>query len=154
MAVREFTVAFAMFTIGYLLFAGQLSGAEIGLAIVVGMFAALWTVVLGRVADIRFRFEWQACAAFAAAIAGVPRAAARVAWVLFSAGRQRPRGSIVEQPFLHGRDHSAADATRRAAVLLAISLAPDRFVLLHERDRLWVHRLDAAPQGGDARWPA
>jgi multisubunit Na+/H+ antiporter MnhE subunit len=153
-AVREFAAAFALLTIGYLLLVGQFTGAEVGLALGGGVFAALWAMALNRVADIRFSFEWKAFAVFATAVAGVPLAAARVTWVLFRAGRRRPRGSIIEQKFDHGRDRSAADVTRRAAVLLAISLAPDRFALLHEGDRLVIHRIGRAPQGGDERWPS
>jgi len=153
-AVRGFATAFVLLTIGYLLLVGQFSGAEVGLALAGGVFAALWAVALNHVADVRFSFEWKAFAVFATAIAGVPRAAARVTWTLCRAGRHRPRGSIIEQKFDHGRDRRAADATRRAAVLLAISLAPDRFALLHEGDRLVIHRIGRAPQGGDERWPA
>lgn len=153
-AVRRFVPAFVALTVGYWLLVGQFSGAEAGLALVGGVFVALWAMALSRVAEIRFRVEWKAVAAFASAVAGVPRAAARVTWVLLKAGRHRLRGGIIEQPFVHGRDRSPADATRRAAGLLAISLAPDKFALLHEGDRLCIHRLGSAPPGGDERWPA
>lgn len=153
--MREFGAAFVLLAISYWLLAGQFSGAEAGLAVVSGALAGLWAVALSRVAEIRFRFGWRAVVAFAAAVAGVPGAAARVTWVLLRAGRRGPRGSISEQKFDHGSNRSAAEAaTRRAVVLLAISLAPDRFALMHEADRLCLHRLGAAPQGGDAQWPA
>jgi multisubunit Na+/H+ antiporter MnhE subunit len=152
--MRPFGIAFIALAVSYLLLVGQFSADEIGLALCGGALAALWFGALSRTADIRFRFEWKAIVTVLDAVAAVPVAAARVTWLLVRAGRRRPRGSIGEQPFEHGRDRDAADATRRAAVLLAISLAPDRYALLHEDDRLSTHRLAAGPSGGDKRWPA
>jgi multisubunit Na+/H+ antiporter MnhE subunit len=154
MAVREFGVAFVVLTIGYWLFVGKLSANEICLGLCGGALAALWTVALSRAATVRFRFQWRAIVTVAAAAATVPKAAAQVTAILVKSGRHRPRGSIIEQPFDHGRDRSPADATRRAAVLLGVSLAPDRFALLHDGDRMRVHRLVAGPRGGDGQWPA
>ncbi|HEY1794700.1 MAG TPA: hypothetical protein VGG57_01140 [Stellaceae bacterium] len=148
-----FAVASLVLSVAYWLLAGRLSGDEISLGICGGVLAALWAVALSRTADIRFRFEWKAVVTVLEAVATVPAAAARVTCLLVRSGRHRPRGSVVQQPFEHARDHSAAEATRRSAVLLGISLAPDRFALLHDGDRLTVHRLAAGPPGGDERWP-
>lgn len=150
----EFGTVFVVSALGYWLLVGQLSADEIGLGLWGGALAALWAVAVSRTADIRFRFEWKAVAAVAEAIAGVPRAATQVTRLLIAGGRRRPRGGIIEQRFHHGRERSAADATRRAAVLLAVSLAPDRFVLGHEDGRLRVHRLAGGAPGGDEEWPA
>ncbi|HEX3881039.1 MAG TPA: hypothetical protein VHW66_00125 [Stellaceae bacterium] len=151
--MREFGAAFVVLSVSYWLFVGRLSPDEIGLGVCGGGFAALWMVALSRAAEIRFRFEWKAIVILAVAVAGVPFAAARAALAILKAGCRRPRGGIIEQPFDHGRERNAADATRRAAVLLAISLAPDRFALVHEGDRLRVHRLAVSPRGGDEQWP-
>ena len=118
----------------YWLLVGGLSAHEAGLATVGGALAALWAVALSR-AGAPFRFDRRAAVALAIALAGVPRAALRVTVLLLRARPRRPRGSIIEQPFDHGRDRSAADATRRAAVLLATSLAPDNLVLGAKGDR-------------------
>jgi hypothetical protein len=154
MPVGPFAAAFVVLAVSYWLLVGQISADEIGLGLGGAVLAGLWAAATSRVAAIRFRFGWKAVAAVAGAVAGVPQAAARVTWLLLKAGRHRPRGSIAEQPFEHGRERSTAETTRRAAVLLAVSLAPDRFALVHEGDRLQVHGLGAGSAGGDERWPA
>jgi len=151
-AIGEFGVAFVVLAASYALLAGKVSADEIALGLGGGALAAVWTVV-SPAAEIRFRFDWKAVVTFLGAIAAVPRAAARVTWALFKAGLHRPRGSTADLPFVHGRDRGAADATRRAIVLLSLSLAPDQFALSHEGDRLRVHRLVAGPPGRDKQWP-
>lgn len=153
MALRDLAFAFVLLTVSYWLLAGQVSPHEIALALVGGAFTALWAAALSRVSGTRFRFEWKAVVTLMNAFASVPQAAARIGLVLLRA-RHRPRGSIVYQPFDHGHERDAADATRRAVVLLATSLAPDKFALLDEGDHLCLHRLGAGPPSGDAQWPA
>ncbi len=136
----------------YLLFVGQASADEVGLAIACGLGATLWLGVVAGAAGVRFRFELEAAAAAVRALAGLPLGVARTAGALM---RGYP-GRVVGQRFVEGRERDPADAARRAVAVLAVSLAPDRFVLriLEGRDRLEVHGFTAAPAESDARWPA
>ena len=63
-------------------------------------------------------------------------------------------GDILHVPFRFGA-LSAEDVGRRAAVVTAISLAPNGIALgmVHGTDELMVHQLVRRPLGGDAEWP-
>jgi len=143
----------------YLLFVGEISAHEAMLAALCGGVAAGWFTALRHVGSPRFRFQRAMLGAAGRAVGQLPGAAAAVAAAIVR-GRC---GYVAEQHFLHGRDTEPADASRRAAVLLAVSLAPDRFALRlpeHE-DRLVLHTMQApkagkSPKTGkspDPRWP-
>jgi hypothetical protein len=137
--MRELGVAFLALTVVYGLLVGHFSADEAGLAIAGGALGALWTAALSRTAEIRFRCEGKAGAGLFFALVHVPRAAISLVSVVFRAGLQRPRGRFVDQPLHQGRARGRGAATRRAMALLAVSLAPDQFALLHDGDRLRLH---------------
>ncbi|HEY3912050.1 MAG TPA: hypothetical protein VGM07_19495 [Stellaceae bacterium] len=135
----------------YLLLAGQLPGDEIGLALACGAAAACWFGKVASVAERRFRFEPAAAAVAVRAVAGLPRAVVKVAAALVRGAG----GKVVRQPFLRGRTGDPADAARRAAALLAVSLAPDKFALRlpERRAELELHSLVEPSAATDPRWP-
>lgn len=63
-------------------------------------------------------------------------------------------GTVLSVPFRFGALKSE-DVGRRAAVVTAVSLAPNGIVLgmAHGTDELIVHQLVQRPLGGDAEWP-
>lgn len=138
----------------YVLFVGQVSADEIGLAVLFAIVAAAWWTALAHVGEVRFRFEAAAGLAIARALAGVPTAVASVAARLLVGMVRQPRAQAVRQTFVHGSDRDPFDAARRAIALLAVSLAPDRFALrlLDGHDELLLHRLVETGGPSDARW--
>jgi hypothetical protein len=108
----------------YLVLVGQSSADEIALAGACGCLALGWSIIIGHVARLRFRFSAGALGIAGHAVAGVPRAIIAVAPALLS----RRSGSIRREPLVRGAK-SSTDAGWRAAALLAISLAPDRYAL-------------------------
>lgn len=147
-----FIAAWGCWWAASLLFAGTVSADEIALACVCGLAAALWSLRLRRAAEIRFRFEPAVFAVAGRAVASLPRAVAKVAACLL----RRQGGTVVRQPFVHGRERFAPDSARRAVALLAVSLTPDRFALrLPEGcDEIEIHSLVAPESARDARWLA
>jgi hypothetical protein len=124
----------------YLVLVGQLSADEIGLAIALAAVVLGWSVALDRVAPLRFRFSLAAMAIVGRAVIKVPQAITEVAPALL----WRRRGSVCHEPLAQGR--SSADAGGRAAALIAISLAPDRYALRWTKgDAVEIHRLSIAP---------
>jgi hypothetical protein len=148
-----FLAGFVLLAGAYLVLAGRISADEVGFAIGCGAAAALWGAAVTHVGAARFRFERQAVAAIGRAIAGVPRAVATVVAALLRAGFRRPDERIVERHFLHGGRDDPGAATRRAAALLAVSLAPDRFALTHHANDLRLHQVGNPAPAGDAIWP-
>lgn len=138
----------------YLLFVGQLSFEESGLALASGVAAALLAASLTAVSKIHFRFEPAAAAAFGRAMANIPVAAARVAAVFLRAIASKATGSVIMQTFMFGRDRDPAAVTRRAVAILAVSLAPDRFALCTSRERreIKLHTLVKPRKKDDPRW--
>lgn len=63
-------------------------------------------------------------------------------------------GVVLQVPFRFGA-LKAEDVGRRAAVVTAISLAPNGIALgmAHATDELIIHQLVQQPVGGDAEWP-
>lgn len=143
--------AWALLSAAYLLLVGQLEADEIGLALACGLAAAIWFGEVASVGPLRFRFEPTAVAVAARAVAGLPRAVAEVVPALFRGFN----GRVVRQAFARGREGDPADAARRAVVLLAVSLAPDKFALRlpERRDELELHSLVEPAAETDARWP-
>ncbi len=147
-----FVGAWGLLSLGYLLLVGQLSADEIGLALACGLAAAGWSVAIRRVAVLGFRFEPAAAWVIITAVAKLPRTIAAVATALLHARN----GTVVWELFIRGRDLDLSDAARRAVVLLAVSLTPDKFALRlpHGRDEIELHSLVGSPAQSDLRWPA
>lgn len=143
--------AWALLSLVYLLLVGQLSADEIGLALACGLGAAVWSAAIRKVSVLRFRFEPTAAAVMITALAKLPRAMADVAIALIRARS----GTVIREPFVRGRDLDPADAARRAVVLLAVSLTPDKFALriARGRDEIDLHSLVGPPAPADMRWP-
>jgi len=151
-----FTTIWGLSALAYLGMAGQVSVAEIGLAFACGLIAAFWAIALETVAEIHLRFETAAGAAAVRALANLPGAIAKATVALVS----RRGGAVVRQQFIRGREQMPADAARRATALLAMSLAPDKFVLRIPlgRDEIELHTLVtnsavANSTSADLRWP-
>jgi hypothetical protein len=146
-----FAAVWAVSALGYLGLVGQLSAAEVGLALGCGLAAAIWAAALRTAGLLHFRFEAAAVGAALRALAHLPRAIAEVGAALL----RGHGGSVVRQHFIHGRDQIPADVGRRAMVLLTISLAPDKFAVRVPpgRDRLELHSLVPIAAQADPRWP-
>jgi hypothetical protein len=131
----------------YLLLVGQASADEIALACACGALALGWSIALDHVARLRFRFSPAALKIVAQAVAGVPRAIIAVAPALL----WRRSGSIRREPLARG-GNTEVDAGWRAAALLAISLAPDRYALRWAKrgNAVEVHHLAMGSPPGEA----
>jgi hypothetical protein len=128
----------------YLVLVGQLVPDEVGLAIACGLSCLAWSLALRRIAHSRFSCSAAALGIVGRAFLGVPRAIAEVAPALLC-----PRsGSVRREPFARGAANPR-DAGRRAAALLAISLAPDHYALRWARrgNALEIHHLSMRPPG-------
>ncbi len=60
---------------------------------------------------------------------------------------------MIQRQLFDTRDDTRAAVGRRAVVMLATSVAPNRFVLEEEGDSLLLHRLVPAPASEDTEWP-
>ncbi len=141
----------------YLVFASPISTQEliagVPSAAAITSFALLYRHAEERRMDLRapwFRIALRALAA-------IPPDALRVGRALLRS-LQGPRyaqtGLAAQQPFLQGND-SAADATRRALVVLGTSLAPNGYVLMMPEgsETMVLHRLVQVPPRPDREWP-
>ncbi|MGH6876013.1 MAG: hypothetical protein ACREHV_01410 [Rhizomicrobium sp.] len=153
--MASFVFIWAVLAAGYLLFAGHATAEEATAAALCGLIAALWSLVIRRVAPQHFRFHGTSAAASLAAAAKLPAAAVRVALALLRATASGRGGWISSEPFSFGRETAPADIARRAVVVLARSLAPDNYVVRAPkgRDELVVHFLVPSSHSRDPRWP-
>ncbi len=139
----------------YLLFAGQASAAEIVAGtLVAGAGVALRTVV-HHVERLKLGFDGPWGRLAGRALRSIAHDATRVAWGLLRATAGAPLGGgVVRQRFEPGGSTPQASA-RRAVVTLAVSVAPNGFVLAVEdqSEGLLLHRLVPQPQAGDPLWP-
>lgn len=142
-------------SLAYLLLAGQVSLDEGVAAIVLGAGGMLLWVLLRHVSDRRFRFDRLAGLALVRAVAGLPGGTFRVGRILLASLHGDVSGRGAEQPFHAGQRDDPAEAGRRAAVVLAASLAPDTFVLRieHGRGAITFHTLTDKVRSNDPRWP-
>jgi hypothetical protein len=138
----------------YLLLAGQISSDEAIVGAVLGVSASAFAVALSHASDRRFAFRWAEARLLLGASLKAPLATARV-----GAGFARElvgggdRSLVRRVPFRHGRLADPRENARRAARILAGSLAPDSFVFRmdpHEAD-VREHALEPPPRVGDAR---
>lgn len=147
MLIAVWPVLFA----AYLLLVGRLSADEVGLAVACGLAATAWVGALAVAAKVRFRFEPAAAGTMARAFAGLPLGVAKTARALV----RGHGGRVVRRPFVAGRERDPDDVARRAVVVLAVSLAPDRFAVRipEGQDQIELHSLAGPPAESDARWP-
>jgi hypothetical protein len=141
----------------YLLFAAPVSTEELiagvpSAAAITG-FALLYRRAEERRMDLRapwFRVAFRALAAIPPDALRVGRALLRALW----GPRSAQAGLSAQQPFRQGND-TAADATRRALVVLGTSLAPNGFVLMMPEgsETMVLHRLVQVPPQPDREWP-
>ncbi len=141
----------------YLLFAAPLSTQELlagapSAAAITG-FALLYRRAEERQMDLRapwFRVALRALATIPPDALRVGRALLRSLW----GPRYAQTGLAAQQPFLQGND-TAADATRRALVVLGTSLAPNGYVLMMPEgsETMVLHRLVQVPPRPDREWP-
>lgn len=147
-------IAGLLFAALYLLLSGQPSIAECAAALLLGIATAAFQHRLARLAahPLALRLPWlRLLRAGAASLAGETAriTLALLPWRLLGPGR------VIPQPFEPGGD-SAAERTRRGAVQLTLSLAPNGFVLapVPGSDSLPVHRLDPGqPASPERVWP-
>lgn len=140
----------------YLLLAGSFSPDELGAAALLGALGVAWHAAVMRAGGRRFRFEPPALRAAGAALLGLPGATLRVGARLAAALLRPVEGRRVEQPFDRGGADDDRDRARRAAVVLATSLAPDSYALRLPLDEAVIvfHSLTGATPSRDPRWPS
>ncbi len=154
-ATRFPAVVWCVLAAFYVLFVGQPGGTEVIAGAIATLPAAGFAVALHRAGTRRLSLRAPWPRLIARPLAAVFPDAMRVGAVLLGTLRRRPRGTrgvIICQPF---RDDEDA-AGRRALVTLALSLAPNGYVLDRAggRDALLLHRLAPAAAETDREWPA
>lgn len=139
----------------YLLLAGTLSVPEGATAVLVGILAGAWTLVIRHQCQRRFGVP-----------SGLPRSCARAVrllvcgtlrgtGILSSVGcGARVRGKPLRVEFHPGVRESPPERTRRALALLGASVAPDSFVvrLDHGREALLHSVGSPGNRAHDPRW--
>ena len=141
----------------YFLFAGEVSGSEAIACAPVVAVAVVYALRLAKCGTVELRVAVRGVVSLARACVAVVPDSWRVGRGLVQAVRRRPeemQGVITHVPFRFGGVDSD-DVGRRAAVVAAISLAPNGFALGmdHERDELIVHQLVPESAGGNREWP-
>jgi multisubunit Na+/H+ antiporter MnhE subunit len=120
----------------YLLFAGQVSRNEIIAGLGASVLAALYAAVARHVAKakLRLRLHWPRIAASVLRSLVVDTAKVGVALLRCEPG------------LLTSREQPAQDAGQRAVTVLAVSVAPNSFVVRDDGDALVLHELVRAPR--------
>ena len=133
----------------YLVLSGDLSGAEVAAALVVGGITALLSLVLRGIAPRRFklRLPWHRLAAEMAW--SLARDIVRVHGALLAALLTRRGGRVIRRHTALPIGRQAPRAGRRAATILVTSIAPNEYVLDVERGALCLHRLAGGATGPD-----
>lgn len=140
----------------YMVLAGQFSADEIAAAVILGGLGAGWHFAVMHDGARRFRFERPALRLAAASLIGLPGATFRVGARLAAALLRPVEGRRVEQVFHRGASDDPRDRGRRAAVVLATSLAPDSYVIRMpvNAETITFHALTGSSPGTDPRWPS
>ena len=141
----------------YFLLADEVSGGEAIASLVVVVIALFYVGALANTRSVPLRLGSRGVGALVRSLVGVVPEMVRVGMALVRAiggGPDRVQGAVVHVPFRFGA-LTAEDIGRRAAVVTAISLAPNGIALGmdHEADELIVHQLVPRPVGGDREWP-
>ena len=146
---------YVMFLGAYLLFAGQASRSECLTGVVAAALATALAAVWRTAGPRRFRMLAPWPRLVGAPLASLGPDAVRVGACLAAAIRRRPPaelGAIQGQPFRAGGDRPEA-AARRGLVALAVSFAPNGYMLDIEGDSLLLHRLRPDDPQPDPVWP-
>lgn len=141
----------------YFLLAGEISGGEAIASLVVIVIALFYAAALANTRSVPMQLGLRGVATLGRSLIGVVPEMARVGRALVRAiggGPAGVQGTVVHVPFRFGA-LTAEDIGRRAAVVTAVSLAPNGIALGmdHEADELIVHQLVPQPIGGDREWP-
>ncbi|MDT7952509.1 MAG: hypothetical protein RQ966_13480 [Acetobacteraceae bacterium] len=143
--------------LSYLLFAGDVDAGELIACSVVTVGASLYAFALFRSGSLGMRLAARGLTSLLRGSTAVVLDLGRVGWALLQAVGRRPeavQGTIVSVPFRIG-GLEPEDAGRRAAVVLAMSIAPNGFAVGvdQQRDLLLVHQLTPVAAGNDTEWP-
>lgn len=131
----------------YALFAGQISPSEVEAGLPSAFLATVLTVLLRRAASRQLALTKARPGTVLSGVAAIFPDVVRVAGVLLRALLRRPCGAlgpiVSQRAPLNG--NAATDAGRRAVVTLALSAAPNGYVVgaQEERGTLLLHRLFA-----------
>ena len=141
----------------YLLFAAPVSTSELIAGVPAAALITAFAIIYRRAEERRMdlRAPWRRVILHV--LGSIPGDSLRVGGALLRALWQPPQSQIglpTHQPFRHG-DDTAADATRRALVVLGTSLAPNGFVLMMPQgsETIVLHRLVLPPAKPDREWP-
>ena len=142
----------------YYLFAGQLTGSETICAALAVAPAIAWAALIARVSEHRLQLAAPWRLLVRKVIRSVASDSLRVGRELLRAIGRRPGGpvgALVRQPFRMGAADDGADAAHRALAVLAISLAPNQYVvrLAPDQDLLLLHSLVRVAKRPDTEWP-
>ena len=141
----------------YFLLAGEISVDEVIAVLPVLVLALLYTHALRQARSVTMRVGAHGAWRLVRSLARVPPELWQVGHALLRAIVERPsamQGVVKRVPFRFGA-LTAEDVGRRAAVVTAISLAPNGIALGmdHEGDELMVHQLVPQAVGGNWEWP-
>lgn len=139
----------------YLLFAGQLSGSELGSAALLATFAVGWSMLVRRCGEGRFR-GWRTHGRPVLRGLGhlAPATLRSGAALLRVAVRGGSPGRPMAVPFARGDRDDPADRARQATAVLVASLAPDSFVVRadHRGRDVLLHGIVGPTADPDPRW--
>ncbi len=142
----------------YQLLAGSPSASETYAGIPVAIAGAVLALLL-RQRSRRFDYPRGAARAALRAVGAILPDSLRVGreLALATMQRRRPsRGRITQQPF-HAGGEDGHDASRRALVILGVSLSPNGFVIDAPpggtSPTIGIHQLRPAPPRPDPEWP-
>jgi multisubunit Na+/H+ antiporter MnhE subunit len=137
----------------YLVFAGQLSAAEIAVGVILACGVATFGLLIRRISGRHYRLRAPWPRLITRGLLSLMRDVPRVGLTLPRALAGNVRGTIIRYPFEHGGD-APDDRARRALVVLEQSLAPNSYVIDLEADALVLHSLAPRPDADptDRRW--
>jgi hypothetical protein len=140
----------------YALFAGEVSLGEVIAGVIATGLALAYGVLAHRFRSRVFAFQGAWIRLVIGPLTALGLDSWRVGQVLFQTLLRRPDGSLgmlSRQPFYPG-GNAAPDSGRRGMVTLALSLAPNGYVLGIEESDIILHRLAPAAPSTDREWPA
>lgn len=141
----------------YFVLAGEVSQAEAIALIPVLLLAAIYDRAGTKVQSVPLRIGLRGVSMLARSVLAIVPELWRVGTALYRCILQpaaTSSGAVLCVPFRFGA-LTAEDVGRRAAVVTAISLAPNGIALgmVHGTDKLIIHQLVQQPVGGDTEWP-
>lgn len=149
-------ILFASLACLYLLLAGSIDAVEATAASIGAVAGTALAVSLSLVSHQRFAWTvpGRAIVRPLAALAPDAWSVGRTLLTIILRGSRPHEGDFARQSFDPGQD-DAASATRRAVVVLGMSLAPRSYVVRGERtDELLLHSLPRKAPSADIHWPA